>query len=72
MKDGIEYKNLNYSDQLLCRIDLVCGFQKIKGLSLPIFADNAESLNSWRLPDTGSQMVFLEVTESDLAVETLG
>ena len=72
MKNGIEYKNLNYSDQLLCRIDLVCGFQKIKGLSLPIFADNAESLNSWRLPDTGSQMVFLEVTESDLAVETLG
>ena len=61
MKDGIEYKNLNYSDQLLCRIDLVCGFQKIKGLSLPIFADNAESLNSWRFPDTGRQMVFLEV-----------
>lgn len=72
MKNGIEYKNLNYSDQLLCRIDLVCGFQKIKGLSLPIFADNAESLNSWRLPETGRQMVFLEVTDSDLAVETLG
>lgn len=72
MKNGIEYKNLNYSDQLLCRIDLVCGFQKINGLSLPIFADNAESLNSWRLPETGRQMVFLEVTESDLAVETLG
>lgn len=71
MKDGIEYKNLNYSDQLLCRIDLVRGFQKINGLSLPIFADNAESLNSWRLPETGRQMVFLEVTESDLAVETL-
>ena len=72
MKDGIEYKNLNYSDQLLCRIDLVCGFQKIKGLSLPIFADNAESLNSWRLPETDRQMVFLEVTENGLAVETLG
>ena len=71
IKNGIEYKNLNYSDQLLCRIDLVCGFQKINGLSLPIFADNAESLNSWRLPETGRQMVFLEVTESDLAVETL-
>ena len=71
MKDGIEYKNLNYSDQLLCRIDLVCGFQKIKGLSLPIFADNAESLNSWRLPDAGRQMIFLEVTDGNLAVETL-
>lgn len=71
MKNGIEYKNLNYSDQLLCRIDLVCGFQKINGLSLPIFADNAESLNSWRLPETGRQMVFLEVTEDDLKVEVI-
>lgn len=71
MKDGIEYKNLNYSDQLLCRIDLVCGFQKINGLSLPVFADNAESLNSWRLPETGRQMVFLEVTEGDLKVECI-
>ena len=71
MKSGIKYKDLNYSDQLLCRIDLVCGFQKINGLSLPIFADNAESLNSWRLPETGRQMVFLEVTKSDLAVKTL-
>ena len=71
MKNGIEYKNLNYSDQLLCRIDLVCGFQKINGLSLPVFADNAESLNSWRLPETGRQMVFLEVTDGNLSVETL-
>ena len=71
MKDGIEYKNLNYSDQLLCRIDIVCGFQKIKGLSLPIFADNAESLNSWRLPETDRQMVFLEVADGNLTIETL-
>lgn len=72
MKDGIEYKNLNYSDQLLCRIDLVCGFQKINGLSLPIFIDNAESINVSRRPATNRQMVFLEVTENGLAVETLG
>lgn len=71
MKDGIEYKNLNYSDQLLCRIDLVCGFQKIKGVSLPIFIDNAESINVSRRPVTNRQMVFLEVTEDDLKVEVI-
>ena len=71
MKDGIEYKNLNYSDQLLCRIDLVCGFQKIKGLSLPIFIDNAESINVSRRPVTNRQMVFLEVTEGSLKVEEI-
>ena len=69
MKNGIEYKNLNYSDQLLCRIDLVCGFQKIKGLSLPIFADNAESINSERLPEIEQQMIVLEVSGEPLKVE---
>ena len=71
MKNGIEYKNLNYSDQLLCRIDLVCGFQKIKGLSLPIFADNAESINSERLPEIEQQMIVLEVSDGDLKVECI-
>lgn len=71
MKNGIEYKNLNYSDQLLCRIDLVCGFQKIKGLSLPIFADNAESINSERLPEIEQQMIVLEVSDEPLKVEVM-
>lgn len=71
MKNGIEYKNLNYSDQLLCKIDLLCGFQKIQGVSLPIFIDNAESINASRRPVTNRQMVFLEVTEDDLKVEVI-
>lgn len=71
MKNGIEYKNLNYSDQLLCRIDLVCGFQKIKGLSLPIFIDNAESINADRLPEIEQQMIILEVSDWNLKVENI-
>ena len=70
MKDGIEYKNLNYSDQLLCKIDLLRGFQKIQGVQLPIFADNAESINSERLPEIEQQMIILEVSDEPLKVET--
>lgn len=70
MKNGIEYKNLNYSDQLLCKIDLLRGFQKIQGVQLPIFADNAESINSERLPEIEQQMIVLEVSEKPLKVET--
>lgn len=69
MKDGIEYKNLNYSDQLLCKIDLLRGFQKIQGVQLPIFADNAESINSERLPEIEQQMIVLEVSGEPLKVE---
>lgn len=72
LRNGVEYRNLNYSDQLICKVDLLCGFQKIQGVSLPIFIDNAESINVSRRPVTNRQMVFLEVTENGLAVETLG
>lgn len=71
IRKGVEYRNLNYSDQLICKVDLLCGFQKIQGVSLPIFIDNAESINVSRRPVTNRQMVFLEVTDGNLAVETL-
>lgn len=69
LRKGVEYRNLNYSDQLICKVDLLCGFQKIQGVSLPIFIDNAESINVSRRPVTNRQMVFLEVTEGSLKVE---
>ena len=69
LRKGIEFRNLNYSDQLICKVDLLCGFQKIQGVSLPIFIDNAESINVSRRPVTNRQMVFLEVTEGSLKVE---
>ena len=71
MKDGIEYKNRNYSDQLLCKIDLLRGFQKIQGVQLPIFADNAESINADRLPEIEQQMIILEVSGEPLKVEVM-
>ena len=71
LRNGVEYRNLNYSDQLICKVDLLCGFQKIQGVSLPIFIDNAESINVSRRPVTNRQMVFLEVTDGSLTVETL-
>lgn len=71
LRNGVEYRNLNYSDQLICKVDLLCGFQKIQGVSLPIFIDNAESINVSRRPVTNRQMVFLEVTDRDLKVETI-
>ena len=71
LRNGVEYRNLNYSDKLIVQTDLLCGFQKIQGVSLPIFIDNAESINVSRRPVTNRQMVFLEVTEGNLSVETL-
>lgn len=71
IKNGVNYKDLNYSDQLLCQVDLVCGFQSIIGINIPIFIDNAESINSKRLPEIEQQMIVLEVSDGDLKVEIM-
>ena len=70
VRNGIEFSNLNYSDQLICKIDLLRGFQKIQGVRLPIFVDNAESINSERLPEIEQQMIVLKVSNEPLKVET--
>lgn len=68
--DGIGYfDGLNHSDQILCNIDLVTGFQELNGLNLPIWVDDVESVNADRIPDTGRQMILLKVSEDELKVE---
>lgn len=70
MVDGIDYMNgLNHSDQILCNIDLVQGLQEMNGLNLPIWIDDAESVNNDRIPDTGRQMILLKVSDGELEVK---
>ena len=71
MSNGIEYRDMNHSKKILVQADLLRGFQELSGLNLFVFIDDTESVNDENLPDMDRQMVFLEVTESDLAVETL-
>ena len=68
--DGIGYfDGLNHSDQILCNIDLVAGLQELNGLNLPIWVDDAESVNTERFPKLEQQMIFLNVSDDDLRVE---
>lgn len=69
---GTDYfGGLNHSDQILCNISLVCGLQKLNGLSLPVFLDDGESINSDRLPQIEQQMIVLEVSKDGLKVEEM-
>lgn len=70
--NGVNYfDGLNYSDKILCDIDLLRGLQALNGLNLPIFVDNSESINTTRLPNTEQQMIVLRVTDDDLRVKEL-
>lgn len=68
--NGVNYfDGLNYSDRILCDIDLLRGLQELNGLNLPIFVDNSESVNATRLPNIEQQMIVLRVTDGDLEVK---
>lgn len=70
--NGVNYfDGLNYSDKILCDIDLLRGLQALNGLNLPIFVDNSESINTTRLPNTEQQMLVLRVTDGDLTAKEL-
>lgn len=70
--NGVNYfDGLNYSDKILCDIDLLRGLQALNSLNLPIFVDNSESINTTRLPNTEQQMIVLRVTDGDLRVKEL-
>lgn len=68
--DGIDYFNgLNHSDQILCNIDLVAGLQELNGFKLPIWIDDAESVNEERFPKMEQQVIYLKVSDNELKVE---
>lgn len=70
--NGVNYfYGLNYSDKILCDIDLLRGLQALNDLNLPIFVDNSESVNATRLPRVEQQMIVLRVTDDDLRVKRI-
>lgn len=70
--NGVNYfDGLNYSDRILCDIDLLRGLQALNGLNLPIFVDNSESINTTRLPNIEQQMIVLRVTDDSLSVKKI-
>lgn len=67
-RDGVEFKDLNYSDRLIVQANMLRGFQRINNLDLPIWIDNIESVNSDRIPNLDTQMIVLRVSDGDLAI----
>lgn len=63
----------NKGNRILGKIDICSSFQKIKGISMPIILDDAESLDSGNLKTVSemvkSQLIALIVTDKKLKIE---
>lgn len=68
---GTNYeRSLNGGDRLLANVDLLVGFQRMVGMSAPIFLDEAGVIDDDRLPHTEQQLVLLMKSEDkELKVE---
>ena len=70
--NGIDYDTLlNKSDKILCQVDLVKGFMKANNVSLPVMFDDAESIDSNRLPEIDGQMIVFKRDDCKLTVKEM-
>lgn len=66
---GTNYNNLNGGDRKLCEVDLCRGLQEMNGLNLPIWIDEANTIDPWRIPvDMEQQLILISRTDDKLSV----
>lgn len=69
--DGTSYfSGLNGGDKRLCEIDLCMGLQELNNVVLPIWVDEANTIDDWRIPqDLEQQLILIERRNGELKVE---
>lgn len=69
---GTDYNNLNGGDRKLCEVDLCRGLQSMNGLNLPIWVDESNTIDPWRIPmDMEQQLILISRTDDALKVEEM-
>lgn len=71
--NGTSYFNgLNGGDKRLCEIDLCRGLQELNNIVLPIWVDEANTIDDWRIPqDLEQQLILMERQNGELKVEEM-
>ena len=68
--NGVPYGSLNNGHRIIAGLQIIKALQKLYGAYLPIFTDNAESVNDFNLPDMPCQLIKLKVSDDkELKVE---
>lgn len=64
--NGVPYSTLNSGHRIVAGLDIIRSLSELYGVSVPIFVDNAESLNEFNVPDMDVQLILLSVSEDKL------
>ena len=63
--NGVPYGSLNNGHRIIAGLQIIKALQKLYGAYLPIFTDNAESVNDFNLPDMDCQLIKLKVSDDN-------
>lgn len=61
--NGVPYSTLNSGHRIVAGLDIIRSLSELYDVSVPIFVDNAESLNEFNVPDMDAQLILLSVSE---------
>lgn len=61
--DGVPYGSLNNGHRIIAGLQIIKALQKLYEVSMPVFVDNAESINDFNLPQMDCQLVLLKVSD---------
>jgi exonuclease SbcC len=70
--NGVPYSTLNGGHRIVAGLDIIQSLSELYGVSVPIFVDNAESLNDFNVPYMDTQLILLSVSaDKQLKVDTM-
>lgn len=70
--DGVPYGSLNSGHKIIAGLKIIKALQEHYKVYLPVFTDNAESVNAFNLPEIDCQMITLAVSDDkELVVKTV-
>ncbi len=61
--NGVPYGSLNNGHRIIAGLQIIKALQGLYGVSMPVFIDNAESINDFNLPTIDCQVICMKVTE---------
>ena len=61
--NGVPFNDLNNGHKIIAGLNLIKALQNLYGVYLPVFVDNAESINDSNLPDMQCQIIKLKVSD---------
>ena len=65
-------RNLNHGARVLTEVDICRAFQKVGNVNFPIIIDDTESVDDWRIPQVGNQLIMLKHTQDkELVIENM-